>query len=142
MSSVPVIRRHTLRSSERVKSKKIAEELFKRGSSFFLYPFIIRSVTLTPDLSQDETAQTQLLIAVPKKKLRKAVDRNLVKRRIREAYRLNKFTLLDNLENKQIAFSLVYVAGKPLDYHFLEEKITSILQQLTQPKDEKEDSNS
>jgi ribonuclease P protein component len=130
MSSVSFTRRQTLGSSERVKSKKLAEELFKKGSSFFLYPFIVRKLILTKDLVQKDTPASQLLIAVPKKKLRKAVDRNFVKRRVREAYRLNKYTLLDQLEDQQIAFSLVYVAGKKLDYHFLEEKIKAILERL------------
>ena len=127
MSSASFTRRQTLNSSERVKSKKIAEELFKKGSSFFLYPFIVRKVILTQELTQKDTPKSQILIAVPKKKLRRAVDRNLVKRRVKEAYRLNKYSLIDNIEEQRIAFSLVYVAGKPLDYHFMEEKIKSIL---------------
>ena len=136
MSSTSMIRRQTLCSSERVKSKKLAEELFKKGSSFFLYPFIVRKLVLTQDLIQDRTPLAQFLIAVPKKKLRKAVDRNFVKRRVREAYRLNKHLLLDELKGEQIAFSLVYVAGKKLDYHFIEEKIKSILTQLPQEIEE------
>jgi ribonuclease P protein component len=136
MSSTSMIRRQTLCSSERVKSKKLAEELFKKGSSFFLYPFIVRKLVLTQDLIQDRTPLAQFLIAVPKKKLRKAVDRNFVKRRVREAYRLNKHLLLDELKEEQIAFSLVYVAGKKLDYHFIEEKIKSILTQLPQEIEE------
>jgi len=131
MSSASFTRRQTLGSTERVKSKKIAEELFKKGSSFFLYPFIIRKIILDKELIQNDTPPSQLLIAVPKKKLRKAVDRNLVKRRVRESYRLNKYILLDELTNEKIAFSLVYVAGKPLDFHFLEEKIKEILQRLS-----------
>lgn len=123
-------RRPTLCSSERVKSKKLAEELFKKGSSFFLYPFIVRRLVLSEELIQQNTPLAQFLIAVPKKKLRKAVDRNFVKRRVREAYRLNKYLLLDQLNESPIAFSLVYVAGKKLDYHFLEEKIKLILNQL------------
>tara|TARA_B100000809_G_scaffold229593_1_gene243342 strand:- start:573 stop:995 length:423 start_codon:yes stop_codon:yes gene_type:complete len=137
MSSASFTRRQTLDSTERVKSKKIAEELFKKGSSFFLYPFIVRKIILNKELIEKDTPLSQILIAVPKKKLRRAVDRNLVKRRVREAYRLNKFTLLDNLDQQQIAFSLVYVAGKPLDYHFIEERIKNILETL--PNSDKKD---
>jgi ribonuclease P protein component len=136
MSSAYFTRRQTLHSSERVKSKKLAEELFKKGSSAFLYPFIVRKIILTKDLIQKDTPFSQLLIAVPKKKLRRAVDRNLVKRRVREAYRLNKYILLDKLEENKIAFSLVYVGGKPLDFHFLEDKIKLILETLSINKED------
>ena len=128
MSSLASTRRYTLTSSERVKSKKLAEELFKKGSSFFVYPFIVRQTIISEDLIQKKAAKTQLLIAIPKKKIRKAVHRNLLKRRVREAYRLHKYILWDELKNKKIAFSLVYVAKTTLNYDIIEEKIKTILE--------------
>lgn len=124
MSSSLSKRRHTFHASERVKSKKLAQELFEKGSSFFLYPFVVRYCT------DQEVCNTQVLISAPKKKLRKAVQRNLVKRRIREAYRLNKFLLLDNISSKPVVFSLVYVAGKPLKYQIIDQKIQALLVQM------------
>ena len=105
MSSSLPKRRNTFHANERVKGKKLAKELFEEGSSFFLYPFVVKYVSRT-DLNN-----TQVLITAPKKKLRRAVDRNLVKRRVREAYRLNKFILLEKLgerdynPNKQFPLS-------------------------------------
>jgi ribonuclease P protein component len=124
MSSSLPKRRNTFHANERVKGKKLAKELFEEGSSFFLYPFVVKYVSRT-DLNN-----TQVLITAPKKKLRRAVDRNLVKRRVREAYRLNKFILLDNISTNQVVFSLIYIAGKPLDFQFIEEKLKEVLSKL------------
>lgn len=62
------------------------KELFEKGSSFHLYPF---RVLYLPHPEKGATS-TQVLITVPARNHKRAVDRNLLKRRIREAYRLNK----------------------------------------------------
>jgi ribonuclease P protein component len=76
----------TFRKEERLSKEKNIQELFDRGSSFYLFPFKV-FVMANPD-------QTfpfhQVMISVSKRNFKSAVDRNLLKRRIREAYRLNK----------------------------------------------------
>lgn len=77
---------HTFSKVERLTSKKQIDELFENGSSFFCHPFKVvflvePTVVQVPD---------QVLISVPKKIWKRAVDRNLIKRRIREAYRIWK----------------------------------------------------
>ncbi len=76
----------TFAKAERLHSKKIIQELFTKGSSFYLHPFKV-ILLLNPDQA---TAQHQILISVSKRFFKKAVDRNLLKRRIREAYRKEK----------------------------------------------------
>lgn len=76
----------TFRKDERLKSEKNIKELFSKGSSFYLFPFKVL-VLPTPDPS---VVRNQVLISVSKKNFKRAVDRNLIKRRIREAYRLQK----------------------------------------------------
>lgn len=117
--------RHTFKSSERLKSKKIIKELFSRGSSFYNYPL---KIFLLPG---GEAIPTQVLFTVPKKKFKKAVDRNLIKRRMREAYRLNKHLLP---QHKSSYLALVYIADKLESYQLIESKLKRIFSRLDKDK--------
>ncbi len=93
----------TFTKSERLCSKKILGELFKKGSAsvqtFYLFPFRVLYMNLpapqeqpaeTPDRLAPSPALPAIVITVPKRMFKRAVDRNLIRRRVREAYRLNK----------------------------------------------------
>jgi len=73
-------------AKQRLKSKKIIEELFKNGSSVYLYPFRL----IYPSKQAITSAYPQVLISVPKRNFKKAVDRNRLRRQIKEAWRLNR----------------------------------------------------
>ncbi len=76
----------------------------------------------------------QLLISVPGKQFKKATDRNLIKRRIREAYRLNKY-ILSGAEIKpeiQIAIAIVYTANEIHDFDFIHQKMIEALKRICQ----------
>jgi ribonuclease P protein component len=107
---------------ERLKSKKVLGALFKGGNSYVAYP--LRVVWAPIDLQEIPTAtqSAQVAISVPKRFFKSAVDRNLLKRRIREAYRLNKPTFYQKLEAQQqpIALMLMYIAKEPLSYAEIE----------------------
>src|SRR5690606_9991392 len=95
-----------LQKNERLHSKKSIKELFDKGSSFFIYPFKVLYLPLN-----DGHAETnQVLFSVSKRKIKKAVHRNYIKRRMKEAYRLNKAILLSSEINNRIA--LVYVSSE------------------------------
>lgn len=120
---------HRFKKEERLCNKRLLKRLFTDGSSFLVYPF--RVVHLPEALPGIYPAQ--VVVAVPKRKFKKAVDRNLLKRRIREAYRLHKDTLLypvlaDN--NIRIMLSLSYIGNEIADYKIIEKKLLTVLKQL------------
>jgi ribonuclease P protein component len=115
---------------ERLCSKKSLDLLFKNGSSFLLYPF--RLTFLFVDESHQYPAQ--VVINVAKKRYKHAVDRNLIKRRTREAYRLQKEQLLyTSLANRKdlLLLSLQFIGKEKYDYAFFEKKLAMAFKKLT-----------
>ena len=76
----------------------------------------------------------QVMMSVPKYNFHRAVDRNLVRRRMKEAYRLNKQALYDHLSGKgiQLVVSISYTAKDIMDYDHIQAKIIILLQRLTE----------
>jgi len=113
---------------ERLSSKKLIEELFEKGSSSYLHPFrLIFIGKLSP-----EQRFPQLLISVPKRNFKKAVDRNRIRRQIREAYRINKNTLFSEIgpEFAPSHMAILYTAKEKITFKKLEEKLILILKRL------------
>src|SRR5580698_8922914 len=77
---------YTFTKEERLCNKKLIHELFHKGSSFLCYPFKVSWLAV----AEPQQFPAQVLLSVSKKRFKHAVDRNLLKRRIREAYRLGK----------------------------------------------------
>ena len=110
-------KKYTLNKSERLNSKKLIERLFAGGNkSFPAFPLRVVYMSLAPE---ESTADASILISVPKKRFKHAVKRNLVKRQIREAYRHNKYILLDALKAKDTPTKMV------LAFIWLDNKIYS-----------------
>lgn len=125
---------------EHLKSKSIIDKLYAEGASVTAYP--LRAVFIeVPDEAQEATAA--ILISVAKKRFRHAVDRNLVKRRIREAYRLNKHSLTNHLENekKKMAVAILYIDTKHNSTDFLKKKMSKLLASIVE-KSKKQCANS
>lgn len=120
--------RQTFRKDERLHSKILIKKLFTEGDSFYIHPFRVTSLQ-TDYLS---VFPVQLLISVPKQSFKNAVDRNLLKRRIREAYRKNKEVLVNSIEEKHIKMIVcfTYTAKTILPYSAIQDKIIIILQRL------------
>ncbi|WP_255038397.1 ribonuclease P protein component [Lacihabitans soyangensis] len=113
---------------ERIKSKKVISALFDRTSannhSFLIYPYKVIYLT---EKTETELAShfPQVLISVSKRKFKNATDRNTIKRRTKEAYRLNKIYF-----PQVMSLALVYVANEILDYLVLEKAMKSVLGRL------------
>jgi len=82
----------------------------------------------------EEKKEFKVLFSVPKKLFKRAVDRNLLKRRMREAYRLNK-SLLENC-NKSVKLMFIYKASGLLSFNEIENKIVLLLKGLCPPNEE------
>lgn len=119
----------TFTKGERLTSKKEIERLFADGNGFNLYP--IRAVWIF-SIKENVGSPSQVLISVSKKKVKKAVTRNLLKRRIREGYRLNKSDFYSFLTKNNIdcSLALVYIASDIALYSEIEKKIILILKRL------------
>jgi len=120
---------YTFKKEERLCNKKLIDTLFHNGSSFLCYPF--KASWLFVD--EPQQFPVQILFSVSKKRFKRAVDRNLIKRRMREAYRLNKQQYLYDLLNsngKKIVLSLGYIGKEIVASDFTEKKMLKLLSQL------------
>lgn len=126
MDTVPIDRH--FRKDERLSGKLSTDRLFEAGKGFIAYP--LRFVYYQSEAA--EKAKVRILISVPKKKIRHAVDRNRIKRLIREAYRLNKQLLTDVLESDAncLHLGIIYLSNEPANYGVIEEKMIAALQKL------------
>lgn len=120
-----------LPKAERLCSTKAIEDLFASGQSRYSYP--IRVVYKLVEVRNDEPA-AQIMFSVPRKRFKLAITRNLIRRRMREAYRLNKAFLLKGRQNQNIGFRLafLYSANETCNYKTIEKSIISHLTELGQ----------
>lgn len=113
---------------ERLTSKKKIEELFKRGSSAYLYPFRLQYL---PGPPADGT-RPEVLFSVSKRYFKRAVDRNLIRRRMREAYRTGRAELLGNVPAGRLpgVVAWVYTAKEPPPFDMLKKKLILVWQRM------------
>ena len=110
---------------ERLKNKKIIDHIFKTGKKISLFPFDFRY------LKKENDSINEVLISVSKSKINSSVKRNLLKRRIRESYRLNKSLI--NGHGYYMAF--IYSSSKILSYNQIEISTISLFNTLNNNND-------
>lgn len=121
---------NTLHKVERLDKKKIIEKMFAGGSrSFSVFP--LRVVYLPVE---ELEADASILISVSKRRFKRAVKRNRVKRQIREAYRVNKHGLLSVLAEKKcrLAIAFIYLSDQLADSSVIEDRVKTVLARIAE----------
>lgn len=129
--------------AERLRHKRLVDDLFASGESLYDFPLRLTWRLLDADAlrcsfrdgAPPKVGQVQMLVTVPKKKRRHAVDRVLMRRRIREAYRLNSHVLKECVASLPmvgtLSLAFVYIHKENLDYAYVERKMARLLRKLS-----------
>ncbi|MEG1621953.1 MAG: ribonuclease P protein component [Alistipes sp.] len=117
----------TLSHAERLRSLGVIRRLFERGESGFVYPFRYLFFAEACDVPT-----AKVLFSVPKKYHKRANKRNLLRRRTKEAYRLNKQLLSASKHPAAMDLALIYTTKDVTDYKKIEQSVRKILQQVVE----------
>lgn len=109
---------------ERITGEVRVKQLFTGGKSFLVYPL---KVVYVNEIVGEEPLK--VLFSVPKRRFKRANKRNLLKRRMREAYRLHRAILTERLIQQSLSLNVAftYVANDPLEYRLIERKMVEAL---------------
>ena len=129
----------SLTRAERLRSLKTIRRLFEEGRGGFTYPFryiwlvdeceVVEAEVVTPEV-KGETAGVEVLFSTPKRFLKRANKRNLMRRRTKESYRLNKSELVAAVANRKVHIALVYSTKKIHSYKTINNAIERILGEI------------
>jgi len=124
------VRKFTLRKNERLYERKAIEEVFNKGRSIKEQPLRLLWLTRGPI----GNIPVKAAFTVSSRNFKRAVDRNLIKRRMREAYRKNKLNVMQAFADKKLEclITFIYIDNKIADYAEIESKIIVALQRLIQ----------
>jgi ribonuclease P protein component len=117
--------RNRFKRSEKLKSSRVIGDLFISGNIITVSPLKL----FWKFDNHNQAVPVRMAVAVPGKNIKRSVDRNLIKRRIREAYRLNKHNLIDTLSEKKLCliFVFLYLPKTICSYQQISEAVIKVL---------------
>lgn len=124
----------SFKKGERLCSKKIIDKLFLEGESFLSFPFKIVYLKI----QQPAKYPVQAGFSVGKRNFKRAVKRNLIKRKIREAYRLNKQDLYNEIGENRLAVFFIFIGKTIPEYSIVEAGVKKGIKKLIQAVSEKQ----
>ena len=119
---------NTFKREEKLKKSKLITRLFAEGNAISVFP--IKLIYLQVD--HGSPYKIQAGVSATKRNFNKAVDRNKIKRLLREVYRKNKYLIYQSEHTKIHIFMFIYQGKKEIDYKILEEKMIIILKKFLQ----------
>lgn len=124
--------RFTLSKEERICSKKLINELFT-GNGRSMTAFPLRVVFMKRTIVDDQP-RAAMLVSVPKRYFKHAVDRNRVKRQVREAFRRNKSIITQNLtdDHEAIAMAFVWLTNEKFPSSEVENRMVRLLTRISE----------
>lgn len=124
--------RFTLSKEERICSKKLINELFT-GNGRSMTAFPLRAVFMKRTVGDDQP-RAAMLVSVPKRYFKHAVDRNRVKRQVREAFRRNKSIITQNLtdDHEAVAMAFVWLTNEKFPSSEVENRMVRLLTRISE----------
>jgi ribonuclease P protein component len=120
--------RYTFRNEEKLKKKILISELFASGKSASVFP--LKMIYLQND--HDSPFKIQAGVSVSKRNFKRAVDRNRIKRLMRESYRKKKYLIYNNEDTKKHIMMFIYQGKDEVSYELMEEKMTQLIEKFLQ----------
>ena len=123
--------RATFPKNERLSRQNLTETLFQKGLSFVAYPLRVIYYPIENVRADVKPAPT-ILISIPKKKIKHAVDRNYIKRRIHESYRLRKHELASLFaeKDKQLLLAFIYLNDAKTSFEKIDRAMVKVIHTL------------